>query len=256
MVNVEPISFSIGAIVAALAAHFWRRYRGRMALISWQLTNQWAGGSREHAVFGKVEVYHQGRMIPNLTFSTVTLRNESARDLKDVVINLTAGDGFSMFASSGAVRGSTNTLPFTKEFEASVTKAASLPADDASRAALIAHIQHRRDYVIPVWNRDAIVDIRCLGETPIHVAPTVRVGIDHVGVRLQFQPPRHLLFGEDLGRLALIGFFAGIGAALLLPEILDQPYGLALGGFLCGSASALFGVILIRLGRALLRLLS
>jgi hypothetical protein len=107
-----------------------------------------------------------------------------------------------------------------------------------------------------VWNRDAIVDIRLLGETPLGAAPTVQIVIDHTGVRARYQPQKQKFLGEDPVRVVVLGILGGLFAALVLPDFVSEPYSLVLGGFLAGTLTGAIGWLVVRTGRTILKLMN
>jgi len=255
----EPVSFSLGAILAgilgALGTHLWRRYRNRMVLISWQARHQPVAVETDHATFGKVEVLYNGRPTHNVTFTTIALKNESNKDLEDVVLDFFFRDGTTIFMAAGNVRGSGNPLVFTKEFSDNIDLALAMKEDDPQRPAYITALQRERHFNVPVWNREGNVTVELLVQPPRGVSPVILVSTDHVGVKMQYSAPKPLAFGEHQVRAAMFGLAAAVLLVILLAQVLRQPLILSLGAVTLGAMTTLIGALLIKLGRQVMRVL-
>ncbi|MEK6245480.1 MAG: hypothetical protein AABM33_13380 [Pseudomonadota bacterium] len=254
---LQPVPLLSGAIVAAIASHMWRRYRDRLISLNWQVANHRVAQAGDNRRFGKIEVLYNGALVRNVGITTITIENGSNKDLNDLPINVYFNDGANIRMAVGAVWGSANELRFTKEFDAALERLLGMKPEDPGYADLLSSLTRRRDFLIPVMNRDAKISITLVVEgPPSGQLPNVNVGTDYVGVRLRKRPPVPMIFGVHLGHAVLTGIVVGAVISLAIATI-EIP-ALALSGlsFTIGAAVTLLGVIVIRGARLVGRLLS
>lgn len=253
---LKPIPATIWLAVGAVAAHLWRRYRGRMVTLRWDARHQGIAFSAEDARFGKIEVLYNGVPVQNVYMTFVRVENESTKDLSDVDLNLVYADGSTIQVATGVVLGSANVLPLAPSFIEHVNQLGRIKPQDPKHSALLAYLTTRRDFRVPVLNRDSSLDIALLVQAPQGKMPFINVSCDYPGVRMVARAPRQLLFGVDHQRAALTGFVVGLVAVLAVSTNVPSPTPLALGSFLLGACGSLVGVGIIQALRLIRRLLS
>ena len=116
-------------------------------------------------------------------------------------------------------------------------------------------LARRRSFRVPVFNRGASLRIAALVQAPLGSKSLIQLACDHPGLRLLFQPPRHLFFGVDRSLAALVGLLAGLVFVAALVVVPLQPVAVAFLAFAAGSLTAAIGAGVVRGVRWILRLL-
>jgi hypothetical protein len=252
---LDPLPAAVWAIAGWVLAQFWRRYRARIVVLTWEAQHQALAVSTQDARFGTIQVLYNGEQVHNLFFTRIAVQNQSNADLTDLDLNIVFNDGTTIFIAHGAVEGSANALPFAEPFASEADRFMKLPADDPNRPAIAAGLLRRRDFRVPVLNRRGSLTIGMLVQAPPGKQPFVHLASDSRGVRLQFQVPQHLIFGVERKLAALTGLLLGI---LIIAGLIISPMpaaSAALAAFAVGCATAALGAGIVRGVRWLLRIL-
>lgn len=249
----DPVATPAGAVLAALASHLWRRFRHRMILLRCQIVHTPAANSA--GLGAEFEVKYGGQSAPNLFLCSVTIQNDSSKDLAGVVVNLAYKDGTIFLTGGGSIIGSTKFLPLTAEYLEQFARALALPTQEEQSSATLV-LNTRRDYLLPVFNRGARAQFAFTVHGVSSATPNLSVGCDHVGVRFVLQPPRQLFWGEPNARAAFTGLAAGIGLLLLLPHVVGSSWSVSWWMFFIGATTIVIGALLLKGWRLLTRVLS
>lgn len=236
------IPFALGGIVT----HLWVRYRRRLRPLRWSDTYQRIAGTAGHPAIGTLEVRFNGVTITNVHLATVLVQNDSSSDLENVTLNFALSQGTAILASLGQVRGNTRWLPFTEQF-----LAMAQGSDETSKQ----YVAGRRDYVVPVLNRDAIAVFEFLVSRTDALEPKVFLECDHAGVVLRHQKPAQSLWGIPRNRALVVGTVVGLVVVAALAQYVRRPLVVAFCSWSLGYLVLLVGIALLWLWRSLLRLL-
>lgn len=238
------VTFILGAFIT----HVWNKFRTRTTVLRYYVFHNFFGSTVTDPKLGSVKVMYGETEVKNLYVSTVTLSNDSGRDLADLVVNVVSDPDSGIIASHGRNQGSLNDLPFTPQFAATLATADKTKDYTATL--------HRRDYTLPVLNRGDEILVTLLITNFKGNQPFLTVGCDKPGVKLQFAIKKEQFLGEPRDTTAVLG--ALIVLALLWPIIVFVPNKTVavLGAGLLGALCLLPGVAVRKLVKVAVRLLS
>ena len=243
---IEPVPFASGAIASAVIAHLWRRYQGRMIVLSVKVEHQHIALSGEDNRFGKIEVLHNDNPVKNVYFTTISLSNESSKDLDGVVLNTLHTDGSKIRVSTGAVDGSANVLNFAPGYQSILDEFLKKPSTDPDFDQHLDFLTTRRDYLVPVLNRGGKVIVNLLVEAPDGASPYVQVSTDHKGVEIKPIKLTNVFWRVNRDWAALIGLAVGGAGAIGIASASLSATQIALLSFTFGALVAAIGAVCIR----------
>jgi hypothetical protein len=207
-------------------------------------------------LFGTIEVRYNSQEVQNLFFTTVDLQNLSTTDLRDLDLNLFFRDASVIFMAHGEVLGSANLLPFAEPFKSELDRLLKMQPGDPNAQQLASALQKRRDFRVPVLNRDSSVRIAMVVQALPGRRPFLSLATDHAGVKLVFQGPQDLVFGVPRNMAALAGLVAGAAIVGTLALSAFNPAGTAFIALALGALTAANGAGIIKILRWLTQLLS
>lgn len=249
----DPIATPAAAAATAVVSNVWRRYRNRMTILRCQIAHTPATNTA--GVLGDVKIQYGGVDAPNLYTCSITIENDSSRDLSSVTLNLAYTDGTIFLGGGGAVIGSTQLLPMAPSYFERLTANYALDATARSPEES-SWLSSHRDFLIPVLNRGARVQFFFTVHGLTGATPALTASTDHLGARLVLQPPRQLFMGEPNARALSVGLFTCLIALLLLPTFTAPSWTVAWIMFWLGAIVLLIGALMLKLGRTVTRLLS
>lgn len=231
-----------------LGAQIWNKFRSRVTVLRYQIEHTYLGASQTDELFGTLKVTLNDEEYANVYLSTVALANDTGKDLKDLELNVAPDQETKVLGSYASKSSSMKWLPFADEFQQVVNQA--IAGDQASAT----YIQTRRDYKIPVLNREENVTITLLTTNAASQQPSLAVGCDHVGVRLQQAPAVPHMYGEPQTLSTWIGiaivFVLAWPIVILIPsKAVAVTVGLLLGIFCLG-----FGIVARKVYKLILKL--
>ncbi len=251
----DPISIPTGALIGLLFAKLWSKFRGRVIPIRFEKQVQSLAISSNDAFYGNVEVLYNGRQASNLYMARVVLSNESHRDLIDVEVQIGFRDGTTFLSGGGSIDGSLSSLQFAPAFRQQLQEYLDLP-DDEQTHLLVEPLIKNRFFVIPVLNRSTSVSFAFLVEEPEGAFPQPIVSIQHEGVKLSERAALPLIFGIRSDIAALVGLAAALMLFWGLAGYFDQKLWLMMTGVVLGGTAAHFGAALVRLFKAVVKILT
>jgi hypothetical protein len=210
--------------------------------------HQRLGGTVEDPRFGSVKVSYNDNPVKTLFFSTVSLSNDSGRDLTDLALNIVSDPGSIVLVSHGKNQSSLNDLTYTNDFATALTT--------AEKSKTWIGVANRRDYHIAVLNRGDDIQVSLLITNTQGNQPFLTVGCDKPGVKLKYALKKEQFWGEPrdesglLGLVVVLGFCWGI--VILIPNKTLAVYVAAVLGGIC----LIPGVGVRKLVRAFVRMLS
>lgn len=235
-------------ILGAILTHVWGKFRARVTVIRYQIQHIYLAVAQQSQIFGKIRVLLNDIEYHNLYLSIITFANDSARDLKDLEVNIAADTRTEILGAYGQVSSSINYLPFTDAFSGQVTQALS------GETAALNFVRTRRDFKVPVLNRGDSAFMTLLTTHLDAQQPHLQVGCDYFGVKLRLAPAVDQFWGEPRDQSALLGL--GIAFLLAWPVITFIPNKIVavLAATFLGSICLLFGVVARKAFRWLVRL--
>ena len=235
-------------LVGAILTHLWARFRARMTVIRYQIHHLYLAVAQNSPIFGNLRVLLNEVEYHNLYFSTITFANDTARDFKDLDINIAAMPRTEILGAYGKTASSVNYLAFTDAFNAHVNE-----AKKGNQTALDL-VRTRRDFRVPVMNRGDNILITLLTTHLDAQQPALQVACDHFGVRLKLAPAVEQFWGEPRDRSAFLGL--AIAFLLCWPVLVlvqGKVAAVLLAAFL-GAICLLFGVAARKVFRWFVRL--
>ncbi len=182
-----------------LGAQIWNKFRSRVTVLRYQIVHTYLGASQTDALFGTLKVSLNDEEYANVYLSTVSLTNDTGKDFKDLEINIVPDQQTQVLGSYGRKSPGMNFLPFTDEFQNYVNQAIAKNQEAAT------YIETRRDYRIPVLNRNDQITVTLLTTNAAGQQPSLAIGCDYVGVRLNQAPTVPQMYGEPQTLSAWIG---------------------------------------------------
>lgn len=244
----------IGAALAWLIGQGWRKYKGRMVTLRWTANYQSVAVASATQGFGNIQVMRDGIPVQNLSMVFVEIENESSQDLTDVEVNLRYDDGTHFFFSDAYVRDVPHELTLASRWLSTLQRFNLLAESERPNSSDLRYLATRRDYLVPVLNRGAKIDLRALVQAPAGI-PRIILTCTHKGLRVREEPARPKLLGVDAKRSALLGIAVAVITALVLWIDFTPNVVVVWIAFGAGLFAQLFGVgilWLIRLTRKLL----
>ena len=234
-------------LFGALVTHVWNRYRARTRELLWSIQYLRVAVAADDTSFGRVDVLWNYIPVTNLYTARLEIRNHSLSDLADITINLACLDGTLILRSYGTVEGSLLAIPFTDAF----SNALANPSQDNS-----AYVSSRRDYRIPVLNRDGKATFLLLLSRNDSLQPTVSIGCDYPVVKLQKHDPSGGFFGVPQWRAVVSGLLVSLAGILSIVWLVSSAKVAGLTGWILGVFSTALGILWIKFWRWLGRVFS
>jgi hypothetical protein len=250
------------AVAGALAAFFgfiatqaWHKWKNRMSVLRWTATHTFYGPTGENPNLGHVEIMFNGAAVPNLHWSSVEVENESGHDLANVTLQLHA-ENESQFLSRGTHLGH-QSFPWSREWEER-TQRIIAAGDNASQEVPDdwAYYLRRRDFIVPVFNRDTKLQFLFFVNAPAGKTPYVSVQCHHLGVVTRQRPATAMILGVPVVVASRIGILVAAIIAFSVAGLTRNVWGVAAAALIAGLWGQQLGAGIVRLNRLMLRLLS
>lgn len=230
----------------ALLVHLWNKFINRISILRYTVFHQHIAISSNVPGIGSIEVLHNNVSVKSLYLSTVSIVNDTNRDLSDIEVNLTSDSNSIILVSHGINKASGKNVYFTDRYSKILSD---------SNPEIIRSTLSFRDYLIPVINRGDIIEFSLLIVNDLGNYPFITVACEHIGVKIKFQKvPRQKLFGESTTVSALIGL---ILTAIVCYLFIYFNFSLTVGvwlSFILGLCASLIGLVIIKIFKKLRRL--
>ncbi len=237
-------SFLVGAFVTQV----WNKFRTRTTVLRYFVYHYPAGSTVTDPRLGSVKVLYNETEVKNLYVSTVTLSNDSGRDLEDLVLNIESDPGSMIIEAHGRNQASLNDLRATEEFSNALTV--------AGQTMNYEPVAKRRDYQVPVLNRGDDLQVVLLTTNFKGNQPFLRVACDKPGVKLQQGTKRPELFGEPRDSSAAIGALIALGLCWPVVVWVPNKSVAVIAASVLGMTCIMLGVGVRKMVRVVVRLLS
>jgi hypothetical protein len=249
----ETAAFLIGAAIASLCGHAWRRFQERMITLRFSAQHTSLARSSNDLFGDTLQVLYRGEEVKALYVTEARIRNDSKTDLENVTVTLEYKNGEQYYGGSGSLEGNPNTVPFSSSFQIIVSRFLDRKSDEGPSPDL-GYIQRIREFTIPVLNRGSSVVFNFLthsDQTPYMYAVCV-----HKGVRVVEEKNSPKILGVSIGLAAFSGIAVGaLLMAISYPFITSVGWGIIVA-FLVGILATLIGAVFILLIKMILRLIS
>lgn len=248
-VLVGSLLFLFGAVVT----HLWTRFRGRLVTLSWTATGTRLAVRADDTGYGRVEVFYNGHPVNNLHLISVALRNESTKDLTNILVNLAFLEGSEFVISEGTLIGSLTPITIDAGF---MTAWLAL-SDQNPIPPEVRYYQTRRNYPIPVFNRGAVARFDILSTRSVdNNNPAVSVAVDHPGVQVKNRPPVTETLGVPDSRAQLIGILLAIAVTIAVVVRPLPAWVVGTVSLVVGLTAIILGALAVLLVRGISRILS
>jgi hypothetical protein len=237
------VIFALGALIM----HLWARFKNRTSLLKYTVWHQYLGGSLENSPFGSVKLLYNDRPMESLYMSTVTLSNASNKDLANLEVNVKCDPNSAIMISRAITKASQNELEFTEKYKAVIDE------KDVQKAHLIFG---RRDYSVPVLNRQDSVEVSLLITNIKRLQPVIKVDCDHPGVGMTFAAPQPEIWGESISQSAVLGTLIALGSLFPILRYVDNLVAAVVLALCLGLFATPIGLVLCKVGRMVIKLLS
>ena len=231
-------------LLGLLTKHVFDLWKNRLPRIKYRIYKSFLAASSQDALFGSVQVLHNNHPVRNLYMVKIVLQNSSNKDFKDVPMLLWCDSGSMILISYGVKIGSVEPLEFTKDYNDLIANVNNMNVQQVQQ------VLSRRKYLIPVLNRDDIIEFSCLLTNTEGKEPNLYLESSREGLRLEptFIQPQ-LFLGEPQSTAALLGLFAtGI---LLIPIVYfgTSVVWISAISWLAGAFCLLPGVFILKMVR-------
>ena len=240
------------SVVGAIVGHLWTRFRRRITTLRWTAQYQQMAFATQDSGWGKVDILYDDRPVRNLHVITAKVTNESQIDLQSVELRFQVNEGTFVLRSSAQLTGALNVLPFAPGYGAMVAEAGKRELTEAEFALW----GRRSNFLAPVINRGASVDVRFLVSRPDDATPAVILECNHLGVRVRHKPPAEQFWGVNQTFAAWLGLLFGFGVVLVIVRADLATWMGAISTWLAGAFGILVGAGLVWAWRGLRRLAS
>jgi len=238
------VALGIGGLGGVILSGF----RNRVRKLTYRVVHEHLALSGNDPHFGNVQVTLQGKPVTNLYTSTVTLENGTGVDFQNLKFRVYTSSETLLMGQFTSLPGTASIIPHTDEY----IKLLQVPEGQSATPAQWEAYNHRRDYIIAVFNRGQTAVIRFLTTVSQGGSAVVFVDVMHPGVSIKYLPSVPEIWGVPIGHTGKIGFALCI-LAYVISGFFLSPW---IGALVClavGGSARLLGAGIYRLMTALFR---
>lgn len=264
------ISLIVTGLASLIIGVYLEKFKGRITVLSRKITSQAIAYSSQDEYWGHIKVLYNDNEAKNLNLFTVEIKNESSRDISDVIVDLKVDDTSMVLASNAYLNESDTTLLLTNEYfqyylevmkrndeESKQIKLGKIKVTekDPNLAREVTYITTLKKFVIPVLNRGKKATFNILVENFKGIYPAVSADVVQRGIKLNdFEDE-----GEKNKRLMLYSLGIGLIIFAIAFTAILRAYPSSTTAIiwtgLFGLTYSLIGMIFYFLGRYIKRLL-
>ena len=190
----------VGAAAGMLGTLLIGALRTRSARFRYSTKVDRIGTSSDDPVFGTVRVQWRNNDVRNLYFAVVEIENASSKDFEDVGLTIYTGNDTLLLSEQTRMIDSPNIVLWSPDFRARM----EAPAGGVLTQAQWEIYNHRREYLVPVFNRGQVLEFHYTCTRPgDDLLPRVFVEAPVKGVKLLYRQKTWLVLGVPF-ELALI----------------------------------------------------
>lgn len=240
--------YTLAVILGITINHFWAKFKNRMAVLKTTISHSYLGQTLEDPIFGSLQVLHNGIPIKILYLSRVTITNSSYRDLSNLEINIVCvSPSTRILISHGTNLNIHKGLEFTEQYANLLVQ---------QRAEDLTYIWGRRDYKVPVLNRDDQLDIGLLVTNNDGAQPFLSVSCNSPGVKIEHVQVLTTFWGESQELCAKVGLIVSALIVALIIYFVDHKAIAVVLSAIIGLVGQVWGAIALKIYRVIVRSLS
>lgn len=232
------ICFILGAIVM----HIWDRFKNRIACLRYTVWHRYLAATADDPRFGSVKVLYNNNPVASLYMTTAIISNENNKDLSNFDINIVCDQDSAILISYGRNTGSLNELEFTDKYTDLLIK---------QQPENMPQIFGRRDYKIPVLNRNGKIEFALLITNFKGRQPFITLSCDYPGVKMKYAKVSAELLGESLILSSLWGSILAIFLCVFIIFFISNKVTAVLMATLVSLFASLIGVLFIKTYKAI-----
>lgn len=265
------ISLVVTGLASVIIGIYLEKFKSRIIRLSRRITSQPIAYASQDEYWGHIKVLYNNHEAKNLNLFTIEIRNESSRDVTDVIVDLKVDNDSMILASNGFLNNSNTSLLLTSDYfqyYMDVTERNNKELQDVDRGKIqetardpnlareVKYVTSLKKYIIPVLNRNKVATFNVLVENFKGIYPSVTTEVIQEGIQLSDfvddneKNKKIILYSIGIG---LILF--SIGFVMILNAHPDSKTEIILTGVL-GLTYSLFGALFYFFGRYIRRLLS
>lgn len=242
----EYVSIIAGGLGGISTAWLTQSVLNKRGTFTYSVTHTKIGVTSDDDTFGNVAVSWNGSPVPNLFLSTIDMKNESMNDYENVVVSAYTIDSLLMTEKTQLLD-TPNYLEWSEKYKhLQQVDPGSEPTEKQRET-----FSHRREYVIPIFNRGQSIKITYLNSAKSNEMPNIWLSVEQKGVKLKFQEPQNVILGVPQKQAALYGVVLGIVVLIALATLVAEPWTIALAAMTYGLIAQLPGAYAIKALRRL-----
>jgi len=236
-------TYVLAAIVflaGLITRYTFETWRNKIPRLQYSINKSALGKSVQDDLFGKVQITYNDRPVKNLFLCDLTLVNNTNKDFEDIEITVWCDIDTVILVSRANKFETINSLSLTEEY--SEERRNAKEEEDLKLA------WSKRDYIIPILNRDDIVKFSCLVTSMVGAEPQIYLECDHSGLKLDanFVQPQ-LFWGENQGIGALVGLFVTSIISIFVVQYVQSKAFVALAVYLLAASLIFPGVLTLKI---------
>ena len=182
----------VAAVAAVLGTLLVGALRTRSARFRYSTRVERVGFSADDPVFGAVRVQWRNNDVRNLYIAVVEIENESNKDFADVGLTIYTSNDTLLLSEQTRMIGSPNIVLWSPDFRTRLEE----PAGGVLTQAQWEIYYHRREYLVPVFNRGQVLEFHYVCTKPgDDLPPYVFVEAPVKGVKLLYRQTTRSVLG-------------------------------------------------------------
>ena len=242
--TVALVSAAAGGVVTL----FVTALRARTARFRYSTRVERVGTSVNDPIFGEVRVQWLHNDVRNLYMALIEIENASSRDFEDVALTIYTGNDTLLLSEHTAMIDSPNVVQWSPAFKARL----EVPAGGVLTQAQWDIYNHRREYMVPVFNRGQVLEFRYACTRPNDdVIPHVFVDAPVKGVKLLYRQMANVVFGVPFELALVRGTVSAVLVSALAARLFGSVWIATAVGFLAGYTALAQGALVSKAMRRL-----
>ena len=238
----------IGALVGAAATLLIGVLRTRSARFRYSTKVDRVGVSSDDPVFGTVRVQWRNNDVRNLYFAVVKIENASIKDFEDVGLTIYTGIDTLLLSEQTRMIDSPDIVLWSPDFRAKM----EAPAGGILTPEQWKIYNHRREYLVPVFNRGQVLEFHYTCTRPgDDLLPPVFVKAPVKGVKLLYRQKSWLVLGVPFELALICGTVSALVVSVLAAWFFGGSWIATAVVFMVGYTVLLQGALISKAARRL-----
>jgi hypothetical protein len=203
------------AISGAAAGGVFTRILGyaqsRIRVVEYYVGHERVAMAAKDSIFGNVSVTWQGHEVDNLFMSTVTIVNTSGKDYSDIEFCVYTQEA-KLLNQYTEIAGTSYNIEFTEKYNDFI----KVGDGGEPTAEQFAKYHHRREFLIPVFNRGSRAVMRFLTTVPNNGNPVILVDSSKEGVSAKFMIDEQKILNAPANKSIGLGVFLSLLVMILV----------------------------------------